>query len=383
MEIFFRYLIMKKLINSEYITTDAADYFQRLITDIDQAKTSIELETYILEADATGNTILDALCVASDRGLTVRLIIDGFGSSAWLASSLNKLKQHNVQVKIYHPLPWRFWQWGLATNQSSFFNKLIFLVSRVNRRNHRKICIVDESIHWVGSFNISSVHLITALGGENWRDSAIRFTTHHKDALNAFNKAWLNKHFLRKKITNDFPGLFRLNNSLLKRRRLYKNLLNKIIQSKHEILITTPYFIPESKLLRKLKKAARKGVDVRILLPAVSDVFFMPWASSVFYSELTQAGVKIYEYNAGVLHAKTLIMDNWATIGSSNMNSRSIIHDLEIDYELQNQESIALLKSQFLNDLKQSNLINLKDIHKRNPIIKLLSHLILYLRYWL
>lgn len=374
---------MNKLTNSEYLTTNADDYFQRLIDDIDQAQKTIELETYIFEADKIGNLVLNALCKASDRGLQVRLIIDGFGSSVWLTSAINKLMQHQVQVKIYHPLPWRFWQWGLATNQENFFNKLIFLISRINRRNHRKFCIIDENIHWIGSFNLSAVHLIDSQGGDNWRDSAVRLTTNHKDALNAFNKTWLNKRFVRKESSDNFPYFFRLNNSLLKRRHLYKDLLHKIINSDCEILITTPYFIPEAKLLHKLKQASQKGVDIKILLPAVSDVFFMPWASSLFYSELIQAGVKIYEYNAGVLHAKTLVIDNWATIGSSNMNSRSIIHDLEIDYELQNKESIDLLKHQFLNDLKQSNLINANDIKKRSPIIKLLGHLILYLRYWL
>lgn len=383
MGIFFLDLTMNKLINSEYLTIDAADYFQRLIRDIDQAQQSIELETYIFEADKTGNSIINALSAAAGRDVSVRVIIDGFGSSAWITNALHQLKQHNVEVKIYHPMPWRFWQWGLATNQENFFNKLTFLINVLNRRNHRKLCIIDNKIHWLGSFNLSNVHLAESLGGKNWRDSAIRVITDHREVLHAFNKAWLNRPFSQVKKSNDKTDLFRLNNSLLKRRRLYRNLLRHFFKSENKIFITTPYFIPEEKLLRKLKLAARRGVDVRILLPQVSDVFFIPWASSLFYSELLIAGVKIYEYKSGILHAKTLIVDDWAIIGSSNMNSRSIRHDLEIDYELQNQETIEQLKNQFLNDIKHSTQIDSNTIQNRNPILKLVGHLVLYLRYWL
>jgi len=374
---------MSSLVNQEYITKDAAEYFKRLTEDINQAEVSIEFETYILEADSTGNAILDALCSASQRGVEVRIIIDGFGSSPWISQTINKFESLKGQVRIYHPMPWRFWQWGLAINQQYFFKKLIFLFNVINRRNHRKVCIIDSRIHWLGSFNLSDVHLPAEMGGENWRDSAVRLVTENNEALNAFNKTWFHKHFIRSKISSDFPGFFRINNSRKKRRRLYKDLLSHIAASDQKIWITTPYFIPEPKLLRHLKTAAVRGSDVRLLLPGVSDVFFMPWVSTLLYEELLNSGVQIHEYRHSVLHAKTLIIDNWATLGSSNMNSRSILHDLEIDYVMQNNQSRQLLEDHFLDDLKQSNQISVSDIRKRNPIIKLLGRLALYLRYWL
>jgi len=374
---------MMSLVNQEYITKDAADYFSRLKDDIDQAKISIEFESYILVADNTGKQILDALCNASQRGVKVRVIIDGFGSSPWISYAIKKLKRLGGQVKIYHPMPWRFWQWGLAINQEYFFRKFIYLFGVINRRNHRKICIIDKRIHWLGSFNLTDVHLPGNMGGQNWRDSAVRLETDNDEAINAFNKTWFNKHFTRTKIASDYPGIFRINDSRKKRRRLYRDLLRHITSARQKIWITTPYFVPEPKLLRQLKKAAARGTDVRILLPAVSDVFFMPWASSLLYDELLKSGVKIYEYQHGILHAKTLIIDDWTTLGSSNMNTRSIMHDLEIDYVLQKNDSKQQLEQHFLDDLKQSNQISGSDIHKRNPIIKLLGRLTLYLRYWL
>ncbi|MCK4709431.1 MAG: cardiolipin synthase B, partial [Gammaproteobacteria bacterium] len=300
-----------------------------------------------------------------------------------ISNVFSELRQHDVKVKIYHPLPWRFWQWGSAINKEVFFNKLKFLISVANRRNHRKICIIDQNIHWLGSFNLSSVHLPTEMGGKGWRDSAIRLTTSNKEALNAFNKAWQHRYFIIHQTPANFTTLFRINDNWRKRRYLRKDLLSRIIRSDQRIWITTPYFIPEPKLLRKLKKAALRGVDVRILLPSVSDVFFMPWASSILYSELIKAGARIFEYKAGVLHAKTLMIDDWATIGSSNMNSRSLFHDLEIDYVIQNIESVQSIEKQYLDDINHSNEICLADIRKRNPIIKVFGRLVLYLRYWL
>ena len=374
---------MTSLINHEFLTIDAAEYFRRLREDIQQAKTSIDCESYILENDPIGNEIVNALCVASDRGITVRLMVDGFGSSPWIQAVINKLKQHGGQVRVYHPMPWRFWQWGLAINQQSFLKKFIFLFNVINRRNHRKVCIIDGHFHWLGSFNLSSVHLSKELGGENWRDTAIRIETSNPEARSAFNRIWQRKHFKPNRLPTEFPGFFRINDSRKKRRRLYRDLLSRITRSSKCICLTTPYFIPEPRLIKRLKNAAQRGVNVQILLPGVSDVFFIPWASNLLYRELIEAGVKIYEYQVGILHAKTLLVDHWATVGSSNMNSRSIFHDLEIDYVLQNLESVSTLENHFINDLKQSKAVCLEDIRKRNPIIKLLGRVALYLRYWL
>lgn len=374
---------MTKLINHEFLTTDAADYFRRLQEDIQQAKSSIECESYILENDPVGNEIVDALCKACERGIIVRLMVDGFGSSPWIQAVISKLTWHGGQVRVYHPMPWHFWQWGLAINQQSFLKKFIFLFNVINRRNHRKICIIDASIHWLGSFNLTSVHLRKELGGENWRDTAIRIETSNPEARTAFNRIWQHKHFKPKHLPTDFPGFFRINDSRKKRRLLYRDLLSRITRSSTCIRLTTPYFIPEPRLIKRLKNAAQRGVKVQLLLPGVSDVFFIPWASSLLYRELIEAGVEIYEYQAGILHAKTLLVDNWATVGSSNMNSRSIFHDLEIDYVLQNRESVCTLENHFIDDLKQSKAVCLADIQKRNLIIKLLGRIALYLRYWM
>ena len=140
--------------------------------------------------------------------------------------------------------------------------------------------------------------------------------------------------------------------------------------------------MPDHFLLRKLKEAAHKGIDVRILLPQHSDVIFMPWASKAFYYSLLKAGVRIFEYQPSILHAKTLIIDDWFLVGSSNLNHRSLRHDLEVDVNICTSRAKSSLNQQFLLDLAQSKEIFLSDWQKRPWYQNLVGKLILYIKYW-
>ena len=161
-------------------------------------------------------------------------------------------------------------------------------------------------------------------------------------------------------------------------------MLRKIITCRHRIWITNAYFVPDNFLLRRLKEAAGSGVDVRILLPRKSDIAYMPWASSTFYFNLLKAGVRIFEYLPSVLHAKTLVLDDWALIGSSNLNHRSLLHDLEVDVLLSDSEPINCLAKQFLLDLENASEISLSSWQKHRPRYqRWLGRLLLYVKYWI
>ena len=137
--------------------------------------------------------------------------------------------------------------------------------------------------------------------------------------------------------------------------------------------------MPDSKLLSALISASKKGVDVRIVLPNQSDVIFMPWVASFFYEQLLNANVRIYEYQNGILHAKTLIIDRWACIGSSNFNQRSLKHDLEIDYVLQSSESINQLADDFMSDVNHSDELQPAELNTKKPWQRYIGGLILAL----
>ena len=145
--------------------------------------------------------------------------------------------------------------------------------------------------------------------------------------------------------------------------------------------------MPDDYLIRKLREAAKKNVDVRILLPQKSDTLLpIPWAAACCYERLLQAGVKIYEYIPNILHAKSFIIDNWAMIGSSNLDFLSLIHNLEIDIRLSHQKTIDQAAHYFLDDLKKSEQIIYKQLPKhknRHWFKRFFGRIMLFLRYWI
>lgn len=362
------------------------DYFSMLLADIKAAKESIELETYIFDLDQLGKKVIEVLTEVARCGVAVRILVDGAGTPEWYGPLIQNLEAAGAETRVFHPFPWRLWQWSRSRVRIPSLLKAIYLFLKINVRNHRKVCIIDKKITYVGSFNISQNHLDTEHNGKGWRDTGVRLrNVNCKDILQAFESVWSHipiqeriRHFFNHIRTNP---IIRLNNTWYRRRILYKNLLNRIRSCKSRIWITNAYFVPDNFLLRRLIEAARSGVDVRILLPRESDVSFIPWASKAFYERLLKSGVRIFEYVPSILHAKTLILDEWMTIGSSNLNYRSLLHDLEVDVNIRSSESKKELAQQFLADLDRSKEIHLIDWQKRAWYQRIVGRVLLYLKY--
>jgi cardiolipin synthase len=141
--------------------------------------------------------------------------------------------------------------------------------------------------------------------------------------------------------------------------------------------------VPDGSLLRALSAAAVGGIDVRIIVPGFSDVVFMPWIASAFHLGLLRAGVRIFEYRSSILHAKTMVVDSWGLVGSSNLNHRSLLHDLEIDVEVQTQEGRDALEQQFTKDLQDSVEVTLDTWRHRPWIERVVGRMLLAFRYLL
>jgi cardiolipin synthase len=346
------------------------------------------METYIFKGDKLGEDIAAALIAAAHRQVKIRVLVDGAGSPIWGGSMTRRLEKAGIDTRIFHPFPWRIWHWSRSVISLPLLLKVIYLLLKINSRNHRKVCVVDEKIVYIGSFNISKCHLKPEDGGQGWRDTGVRLENANLDDLSmAFQAAWnhipvsermkvIFRHF------NKNP-IIRLNNTWQRRRILHKNLLRRITHCKERIWITNAYFVPDNVLLKTLTEAAQKGIDVRILLPRKSDVFVMPWASTTFYYSLLKSGVRIFEYLPNILHAKTLILDNWISVGSSNLNHRSLLHDLEVDVNLQLATSKNKILKQFTHDLENSSEISLKNWHARPLYQRLIGRLALYMKYWI
>lgn len=373
---------------SEYIISNCQHFFESLLEDIHKAKHTIDLETYIFSKDSIGEKIAQALAEAAKRGVKVRVLVDGAGTPMWGNTLTKTLESVGVETRVFHPFPWRLWQWSRSVVRVPPLLKAIYLCLKINSRNHRKVCIIDDQVSYVGSLNICQSHLDKEQWGDYWRDTAVRLCgIDFRELKAAFDVAW--DHMpIQERIREIFREVnknpvFRVNNTRHRRRILYKNLLRLISRCTDKIWITNAYFVPDVILLKKLIDAAERRVDVRILLPQRSDVFILPWTSATFYFHLVKSGVRIFEYLPSMLHAKTLIIDDWVSVGSSNLNHRSLLHDLEVDVNIRQQESKNIIIEQFIKDLAKSKEVELDSWQKRPLYQRFFGRLLLYLKYWI
>lgn len=365
---------------SEKVFDNADCYFDELLADITRAQRCIELETYIFNHDSLGRCVAQALINAHQRGVQVRVLVDGYGSRDSLTFLLHQLQLNNIQVRVYHPLPWYFRAHHWSLNQYSALEKISFLFARLNQRDHRKLCIIDQSIAWVGSFNISSAHLSTARGGNDWRDYGVRVSSPSvKRLAHNFDNLWFQRKytpqagFLKQYISNLSPVT----------RRLRQNFLISLIdQCQQRLWITNAYFAPSPRILKALKRACRRGVDVQLIVAEKSDVVFFPTLTATYYSDLLLFGVHVYAYHQRILHAKVMLVDDEAIIGSTNFNQRSFLHDLELDLVLNQADSIRQLERCFHQDASHSIAID-KDRLKHYQSSRWFGWLPRLFRYWL
>ena len=175
----------------EQVYHQAQGYYAGMLQDIQSAQSSIDLEAYIYSDDELGQQFNSALISAAQRGVRVRVMIDGAGSGIWANKQLQPLIDAGVEAHIFRPMPWRFWQWSMAAYQRPGLKKLLYLFNLMNHRNHRKVMIVDKHIVWLGSFNITQEHLPQNQGGEGWRDTGVRLDSVNADELlAAYDAAW-------------------------------------------------------------------------------------------------------------------------------------------------------------------------------------------------
>ena len=349
--------------SSESLFLLGDQYFDALIAAIEAASVSVDIEMYIFATDAVAQRVVNALCAAAKRAIVVRVIVDGVGSLGWLSRFGQQLELANVELRIYHALPFAalFGKYHERGVPHSFWT----LVRRINRRTHRKLIIIDNQLAFVGSRNLTDVHSERVMQQNAWRDLSAAVTGPGlSDLQRAFERSWLGaKMFSRlpkatKQFIQDYPELVRLNVTRRIRRWHYRNLLARIANANKRVWIVTGYFVPHRSLVRVLAAVAGRGIDVRIIVPAKSDVFFYPFVGAAFQYELMRAGALIFEYLPAVSHSKAMIIDDYAILGSSNLNHRSLLHDLEVDVILSSRQAICELEQRCLDDLEQSRALS-------------------------
>lgn len=355
--------------DSEKIYFSSRDFYADIIREIPLAATSIDVEAYIFDLDELGNRIVEELRRAAERGVAVRVLLDGVGCLQTVEGVAARFSGTAVTIRVYHPVRW----WS------------VFAFTRnLNRRNHRKSWLFDSRAAYVGSMNIAQ---------NDWTDYGIRVEGKSIALLRqAFEKCWLGHarwkelmrpSALRRRVPYQKGKWIRLNDTLLKRGRNYHLLLQQSGNATRRIWLASAYFVPRLGLVRALCAAARRGVDVRIMVPKNSDVFFMPWIASTFYLGLLNAGVKIYEYLPSFYHAKVQVIDDWASLGSTNLNYRSLLHDLEADVIVTHPENRRLLEAELLRGFGGSKAVTAESLKETPWFQAAASKLFLLFRRWL
>lgn len=379
---------MENVWNSEKIFLDGDEYYNELLKDISSARYYITIEMYIFSDDLLGRKVVEYLIDARKRGVKIQVIVDGIGSYDFFNHLHKKLVENDIKVKMYNPLPFYHPYYG----QLNFLRKIqVFFLRllKINQRNHRKIITIDHKILYTGSFNITAEH--TKLHYEPaWKDMGVKVTGDFvRFSILNFKKIWKIRDYFRykKSIKNlkrinwrNSPVL--LNQTIFMKRYLFKNFLNKINSSQQRIWFMTPYFIPKRRLIRLLGRAAERGVDVRIIISLKTDVSIFRTLQYFYYGYLLKKGIKIYQYSDAILHAKNYIIDDWMTIGSTNLNHRSFIHDLEVDMIIQEKNNLKILEDNFNQSIFSSIPITQESLKARPLWDKILSRLFFLFKYW-
>jgi cardiolipin synthase A/B len=374
------------------------DFFKDVLNAIRRSKQSVDFEVYIYGKGILGDRVASALIQAARRGVKVRLLVDGIGSPDCASHYGEKLRKGGVEFRVYRLLPTFFKLFSPFFGpflDGKIFHRLRSLWFRLNRRNHRKLVMVDRGQVWLGGFNVSDEHLESVVGQKAWRDTGLGLTGVRDRVFGlAFNTAWHDKvqrrlwMFYRSQLIawlsqKSASHSIQINATRRLRSRFHRELLGRLRSVRRRIWVTTPYFVPTLPILRALLHASLQGCDVRLVLPEKSDVPFVRWASMTFFRPLLKAGCRIFEYHKSILHAKTLVVDDWALVGSSNFNHRSFLFDLEVDVVAQRPASLKSLERQYASDFSRSREICLSDLKLRPFWDRVLTRLFFTLRHWL
>lgn len=312
----------------EDLYTTGDEYFAGLLRALSSARTSVEMESYIFERGLLAERIVASLVECASRGVDVRLIVDGLGSPGFVDDYWPRLRSAGARVRFFRVVPWILRR--LPGDPESVWHRLLLRFRQMNRGNHRKFCLIDRTVLWTGSFNVSDVHLREVHGEAAWKDTGVCVVGRDvRYAHRAFKRAWRGWTALNWPARS--PKLLLLNDSFLHKRRTRLAHVTRIREARSRVWLATPYFVPVGHIYRLLARRAKEGLDVRLIIPFKNDVWIMKWMSVPLLKGLHKRGVKIFIYSPRFSHQKLFVADDWISIGSTNLNHRSFLHDLEMD----------------------------------------------------
>lgn len=362
--------------NNVEIFCDGASMFDSLLTDIANAKEHIHLETYIFDDDKLGNRVADALIAKSQEGVSVRVLYDDVGCWKTSKKFFNRMRKAGVDARSFMPV------------------RLPSLTSRINYRNHRKLCIIDGRFGYIGGMNIADRY-IDGIGDLSWRDTHLKIVgtavygiqrTFLIDWFTVDSSLLSNRKYypaVKPAINNECTIRIVSSSCVSHWPNIMQGYVRIISNAKKYVYLETPYFLPPQPVLFALQTAALTGVDVRVIVPAEGNNAFIESSSRSFFSEVMKSGVKIYLYKAGFNHSKLMVADDYVcTIGSANMDTRSFENNMEVNAFIIDEAMSRKMKAIVEADLDKSKYLSYKKYKKTKflrrlweSVVRLLSPL--------
>lgn len=378
--------------NKVTLLQNGPDTYRAMLAAIRTAKNHINMETYILDDGITGVQFSDALLERQSAGVQVSIIYDSIGSLLTTPAFYDRLRKGGIQLLEFNPVN------PLVGNKRSWL---------LNNRDHRRQLIIDGHTAFTGGINISDTYSsapsstrsrekiaknLKSTGG--WRDTHISI---EGPVVAEFQKLFIDTWARQKGVqlaTRDyFPTLKSHGNEIVRvigstptapKNLIYLTLMSAITHAQSEAHFTIAYFAPDPQLLKALVDAAQRGVDVRLVLPEKSDSWAIFHLGRSYYTKLLRGGVRIHERRGSVMHAKTVCIDEiWSSVGSSNMDLRSFLHNDEINAVILGHDFSRQMNVMFSNDVNESNEITLQKWKKRSLMMKIKEKTARLGAYWL
>lgn len=350
-----KYLFPWRPDNRFELLVDGQRFFPRMLEAIDNARRHVLLEIYLFESGAVATRFIEALERAAARGVAVRLLLDDFGARGLSRADREKLVQGGVELVFYNPL-------RLRKQLRNMF------------RDHRKLMVVDGELAFVGGTGITDDFDMPGHPERSWRETAVCAQGPvAADWQALFRRIW-DRHAPQPLVlprpgpptaADGMSGRVAVT-SALARQEIKRSLYRRARHAQRRLWIATAYFVPSHKLRRALEQADRRGVDVRLLLPgAHTDHPGVRHAGRRFYDGLLRAGVRIFEYQPRFLHAKTVLCDDWVSIGSSNLDRWNLRWNLEANQEVDDGAFAKAVQAMFEEDFRHSVECRYEDWRRR------------------
>jgi len=373
--------------NKVVLLQDGPATYQALYAALAGAKNSIDMESYIIEDDEVGQRFARELVAARERGVVVNLIYDSVGSLKTPQAYFDTLAAHGVNTLQFNPVDPRQARTGWDVNQ----------------RDHRKLTVVDGRTAFVGGINISSVYSGGSFSQSSkkrpgqpvpWRDTDVQIDGPvAADFQRLFMDTWARQKGAPVADADYFPQLERQGDAVVRAiggtasepySQIYATLISAIRSASTSILLANAYFDPDPQLLGAIEDAARRGVDVQLMLPSVSDTWLVQSAGRRHYGRLLESGVKIHLRKGALLHAKTTLIDGvWSAVGSTNLDWRSFLHNDEVDAIVLGASFGDQMRAAFEADRAESTLLTLAQ-WRRRPLLERIQELTAGMwEYWL